>query len=72
MGWEVCECEPALVLTCLAGGRFVILDFEFEEGPDVVDLRALGFLIVEVLEGAMVKKRLVCMMRLIYLASWIG
>ena len=33
----------------------MILDLDLdEEGPAVVDLRALGFLMVEVLEGAMV------------------
>jgi hypothetical protein len=42
-------------LTCFAGGRLVILDFDLEAGPAVVGLRALGFFIVDVLEGAMAR-----------------
>ena len=51
------EWTPGLVFTCFAGARFVILDFdlELEAGPEVDDLRAFGFLIVEVLEGAIIE-----------------
>lgn len=33
----------------------MILDFDFEEGPEVADLRAFGFLIVDVRDGAIVE-----------------